>query len=185
MTPASTTTPYVTAEQFFTYYAYQLAGDMLRATPESPRPSYLAMLDQTNPAGEKLYTFLLYGAGEIESVCLIAKRYQAADLQALTGASAEFLRALNAARSMWAMYRRLKPGTARPEDVPGCKESMEVMKALRDGEMIFGFLETQEAGLPTVNQAQPQQLLTPNVVARASRLFPSYGPNRIWPGSGS
>lgn len=183
MTPKSSSTPYVTAEQFFEFYGWQLAADMLRNTPESPRPSYLALLDQSNPAGAKLYRFLSKGAGEIEAHCLIAGKYNPDDLAALTGMSQVLLQALNSARAMWGIYQRLKPGSARMEDCPGAKESHEMLMELRDGKTIFGFEEVQAAGLPSVNPPAPASLLTPNAVSRAYRLFPNYGPN-AWSGQG-
>ena len=177
LTSVSTSTPYCTASQFFTLYAYQLAGDMLRVNPDAPRPSLMAMLDQTNPAGARLFQFLLLGSGEVESACSVASRYTPLDLAALTGASAVLLQELTAARAMWGMYKRLRPGSARPEEVPGVKESMEMLKSLRDGEALFTFSESMAAGNPSVKPAQPQQLLTANVVQRASRLFVNYGTN--------
>lgn len=172
LTSASATTPYVTAAQMFQFFAPQLAADVLRASPDAPRPSYLAMLDSTNPAGAKLLVFLSRGAGEIEAACAIARRYTPLDLQALTGMSATLLQGLNAARAMWGLYQRLKPGSARPEDCPGAKESEAMLRDLRDGQKIFTFEETMDAGLPSVQPANPDRLLTPNVVSRAYRLFP-------------
>lgn len=172
-TNASSTTPYCTAAQFFTFYQSSLAADVLRASPDAPRPSYLAMLDPANPAGAKLLVFLSRGAGEIEASCAIARRYSPADLQALGGMSTVLLQGLNAARSMWGVYQRLKPGSARPEDCPGAKESEALLRDLRDGQKIFTFEQTMDAGLPTVQPANPNMLLTPNVVARAYRLFPN------------
>lgn len=185
-TTASSTTPYCSAEKFFQFFAPQLAADVLRATPDAPRPSYMAMLDSTNPAGAKLLVFLSRGAGEIEAVCAIARRYSPADLQALSGMSATLLQGLNAARTMWALYQRLKPGSARPEDCPGAKESEAMLRDLRDGQKIFTFEETMDAGLPSVQPADANRLLTPNVVSRAYRLFPgSYQlGSRNWAGGG-
>lgn len=180
-TSASATTPYVTAAQFFQFYTSSLAADVLRATPDAPRPSYLAMLDSTNPAGAKLLVFLSRGAGEIEAACAIARRYSPEDLQALGGMSAVLLRGLNAARSMWGLYQRLKPGSARPDDCPGAKESESLLRDLRDGQKVFTFEETMDAGLPSVVPANPSRLLTPNVVARAYRLFPGYS-SQNWRG---
>lgn len=178
-TPNSASSSYCTAVEFLLYYSPSVAADMLRGSPESPRPSYLAMIDPLNPANSRLQTHLDAGAGEIEAACGIAKRYLPADLQALTGVSGQLLKKLNAARGMWSLYQKLKPGAARPEDCAGAKESFELLEALRDGQMIFGFLETQQAGLPSVVQAQPAQLLTPNVVGAAMRLFPNVYINRL------
>ncbi len=184
MTPNSASSAYITSVQFFDFYARSLVADALRATQTSPRPSYLAMIDSTNPAGAKLVVHLNRAAGEIEAACGIAKRYQPADLQALTGVSQTLLWGLNAARCMWSLYQILRPGSARPKDVPGAEESELILKDLRDGQLIFGFYETQDAGLPSVNQAQPHQLLTPNVVGYARRLFPNVYLNKLAGGGG-
>ena len=179
MTPNSATSAYCNPVQFFDFYARELGADMLKANTGDPRPSYLAMIDNNNAAGVKLLVHLNRGAGEIEAACGIAKRYLPDDLQALTGVSLTLLRGLNAARALWSLYQNLKPGSARLEECPSAKESQELIKELRDGGMIFGFNETQDAGLPTVVQANPTSLLTPNVVSRALRLFPNYGMNRL------
>ena len=176
--PNSTATPYCNQFQFFDFYEYTILSDLFRPRLGVP-PSLLAMCDINNPAGKRTFGFLMEGAGEIESYCTQSSRYQPSDLTALTGASAVYLQKLNACRSMWAAYQRLKPGSARPDDCPGAKESMEALKALRDGATIFGFLETQAAGLVTVQPFNARALLPgqATVVKRAARLFPNYGIN--------
>ena len=178
-TPDSATTPYITAANFLLLYSQDLVGDMLRVTPTSPPPSYSAMIDSNNPAGSKLLYHLKVGAGEIEAACFVAKRYTKADLQALTGVSQSLLQHLNAARGMWSLFQYLKPLTARPDDVPAVKESFELLTLLKQGELIFGFTESQEAGLPTVVAPQPSVLVTPDVISHARRLFPAAGINRL------
>lgn len=178
-TPRTSSAAYVTAKQAMSFVARQLWADILRETPEQPRPSYLAMLDPANPAGDRLLYYLKEGAGEIEAACGVAKRYLPDDLNALTGVSAVLLQKLNTARALWTGYQFLKPATARPDECPGAKESAELLKMLRDGEMIFGFTESQDAGLPSVQEASPNLLVTPNVVGYATRLFPTYGLNRL------
>lgn len=174
-TTDSSASAYCDAPTFFVYYAYQLAGDMLRPYPEAPRPSYLAMIDPNNPACQRLLVFLNKGAGEIESACSVSSRYSPADLNSLTGVSRALLQQINAARAMWAIYQKLKPGTGRPEDVPGAMESAKALEDLRNGERIFSFVESAEAGLPSVQSPQTRQLLTGYVIGRARRLFPNYG----------
>lgn len=183
-TTNSSSVPYCSAPQFFTFYAYQLCADMLRAQPEAPRPSQLAMLDPTNPAGQKLLSFLQLGAGEIEAACSVSARYSPADLNALGGVSQVTLQRLNAARTMWAIYQRLKPGTARPDEIPFAVESEKLLENLRNGERVFSFVETQQAGLPSVNPPDPTLLITGNIVGRASRLFPGYGNTGLNSGRG-
>lgn len=175
MTPDSAGSAYCTPVRLFDFYARSVVADMLRATPDGPRPSYLAMIDPANPANARLQVALNKGAGEIEAACGVAQRYTPADLDALTGVSRDLLDGLNAARGLWALYVKLKPGTGRPEECPGAKESQELLEALKQGDRIFGFEETMEAGLVSVQPPNPGRLVTPNVVVRAARLFPFYG----------
>lgn len=173
-TSNSASAPYVTAQQFLLCYAPTIVADLLRplTNPTGPPPSYMAMVDPTNPAGQKLLYHMGMGAGEIESKCAIAKRYSPLDLQALTGVSQILLQKLNAARGMWSLCSNLKPLTARPDEVPMAAESAAMLEELKNGDKIFTFFETEDAGLPSVVPARPNYLLTPNVVARAYRLFP-------------
>lgn len=180
-TPNSASAPYCSARQFLTCYSPAWVRDMLRATAAGPPPSYLAMCDPNNPAGARLLEHRSIAAGEIESACTVATRYTPADLNALTGMSQQLLVKLNAARAGWSLAQFLKPITARPDDVPFAKESWELLEMLKDGVRIFGFYESEAAGLPTVNPAQPSQLITPNVVSYANRLFPLAGVGRNGP----
>lgn len=162
----------------FVYHDPNQVGDMLRIG-DNPRPSIADMLNSTTPAGGVLYQFMLAGAGRIESVCLIGRRYVPLDLQALTGASQQMLVKLNCDVSFWMLNQRRQPVSSDPRNVPGALEAVELMKALRDGEAIFGFQESADAGLPEVVQASPNALLTPNVVRQAIRLFPYTYPNNL------
>ena len=177
-TPLSTTTPYCSAAQLFTYHDPNQVADMLR-DGTAARPSYLEMLDPTSTAGSRLVSLLKAGSGRIESYCLIGRRYTPEDLQALTGASQEMLVKLNADVTFWMLAQRRQPMASDPRSVPGALEAQELLKMLRDGETIFGFEEAADAGLPTVVQANPGRLLTPNVVGRAVRLFVNTYPNNL------
>ena len=173
-TPFSAASSYISPANFLLCYSPSIAANMLRAGPSYPNPSYCAMTDPTNPAGAKLQFHLNIGAGEIEAACAVAQRYTPDDLGALTGVSQDILWKLNAARGMWSLAQFLKPITARMEDVPFAKESFEILQMLRDGELIFGFRETMEAGLPAVQPPNMNQLVTPNALGYvAGRLFPA------------
>ena len=180
-TPNSSTAGYCTAADVLECYSQDIVADMCRARPSSPPPSYLALTDSTNPAGARLYKHIRIGAGEIEAACGVSKRYTKDDLEALTGVSQQLLIKLNCARAFWSLAQFLKPITARLEDVPGAKESFELLQMLKNGDLIFSTYESQEAGLPSVNEAQPSLLVTPNCVAYAQRLFPLAGLNRNGP----
>lgn len=177
-TPLSTSTPYCDVGDLFDYHDSNQCADMLRQGGD-PRPSLMDMLSPTTLMGVRLTRFLLAGSGKIESVCLIGKRYTPADLQALTGGSQELLIKLNADLSFYMLCQRRQPGMSDPKSIPGALEALELLKELRDGGNIFGFVETAEAGLPLVQQAAPPSLLTPNVLRKAVRLFPSYYPNSL------
>lgn len=177
-TPLSTDTSYCSASDLFVYHDSNQCADYLRQGNDA-RPSLLEMLDSTTTVGARLLRFLLAGSGRIEAVCLIGRRYVPLDLQELTGASLEMLKKLNADLSFWQLAQRRNPGTADPKTVPGALEALEMLKALRDGETVFGFEETADAGLPDVIQAIPDRLLTPNTVKRARRVFPRSGPNAL------
>lgn len=177
-TPLSTSTPYCDVGDLFDYHDANQCADMLRQGGD-PRPSLADMLNVSSTVGARLYRFLLAGSGKIESMCLIGKRYTPLDLQALTGGSQELLIKLNADLSFYMLCQRRQPGMSDPKSIPGASEALEALKELRDGGMIFGFVETADAGLPVVQQAQPNNLLTPNVLRKAVRLFPSYYPNSL------
>ncbi len=178
-TPLSNSTSYCSRYTFLQCYSGAIAGDLLRPAPNFPRPSYLAMLDGSNPAGKRLQIHLNEGAGEIESFCLVSKRYTPDDLNALTGVSQMLLHKLNAARGMWSLAQFLKPMSARPQDVPFAAESWEILKALTNGEEIFGLRQSAEAGLPSVVPPRPQNLVTGNVLGYAIRMFPNYQPRGL------
>jgi hypothetical protein len=177
-TPLSTSTPYCSATDLFVYHDQDQVADMLR-TGDTTRPSLASMLDSSTAVGAMLRRFLMAGSGQIESTCLIGRRYVPEDLQALTGASLETLVKLNADLTFWALCKRRQPNASDPRNVPGAMEAVEMLKALRDGESVFGFEETADAGLPDVIQARPDRLLTPNAVARAVRIFPLSYPNTL------
>ena len=181
LTPNSSDVSYCSARQLLYCYTQEIVADLCRISPKAPPPSYLALLDSRNPAGARLLKHLKIGAGEIEGWCGVARRYTKDDLAALTGVSLELLIKLNAARGFWSLCNYLKPISARPEEVPFAKESYELLKLLGEGQMIFSYYETQGAGLPSVNEAQPSQLVTPNVVSYAKRLFPLAGLSRNGP----
>lgn len=172
-TSNSSTVAYCTPQQTLLCVAPTIVADLLHQTnPDSPPPSYMAMVDPNNPACQKLLFHLMIGAGEIEAACGPAARYSPLDLAALTGVSQTLLQKINIARGYWSLAQSLKPLTAREEDVPMAAQSSLLLKELHDGIMIFSFIESAAAGLPSVNPPAPRQLFTPNVVSRAARLFP-------------
>lgn len=180
-TSNSSLVPYVTAIQTFGFFSQKIIADMLKANTDSPRPSYLACIDPGNYFGKKWLQHIGFGAGEIESAVVVASRYTPLDLMALTGVSQTLLQGLNAARALWSAYKILKPGTARPEECPAAKESFEMLTQLRDGEKLFSYIESEQAGLPHVVPPNPYALFPGQgtIVPRLVRLFPRLGLNAM------
>lgn len=187
MTPFSSASAYCSPVDLFVYHDSAQVGDMLR-TGGDPRPSVMSMLDSTSGPGSVLARLLRSAAGRIESTCLVGRRYQPDDLAALYASGtigAEMLIKLNADLAFWQLCQRRQPNAADPRNVPGAMEVTEFLKALKAGDTIFGFAESAQAGLPGVQQANPNMLKTPNVVLKAVRLFPNSYPNNLVDGGGN
>ncbi len=171
----SATAPYCTVEDLFVFHDPAQCADMVQYS-DQPRPSIAAMLNSTSAVGIILNRILLSAAGKIESTAIVGLRYAPEDLTELAQsntAGAQTLIKLNADIAFWQLCQRKQPNASDPKNVPGAMEAVEYLKQLAEGEAIFGFLEAAEAGLPSVVQAAPGYLLTPNVVRRAYRLFPN------------
>lgn len=171
-TPDVTAVPYLTAAGLWAFVTPEIVGDALRPGQDDPRPSRLALEDTTREPGSTLNNLLLAASGELESAALVGKRYAVADLQALTGSGRQHLYRIVAGLAMWLVGGRLKPATADPGQIPGAVFAHEQLKALRDGEAVFGFVESGAAGLPEVAAPDPTRTRTPAaVVGRSDRLF--------------
>ena len=129
-TPLSAATPYCAAADFLEYHDAAQIADWLRDGP-GPRPSRSALLDGTHPVGARLVKLLLASSGEVESACLVGKRYTPEDLQSLTGAGAEYLRKLTADLAFWRLAQRRTPMSADPEQVPGARQAIQELDGAR------------------------------------------------------
>lgn len=177
-TPLSALTPYATVDDLFTFHTWTQIADCLRDDNQE-RPTVAVMKNVNTPEGAMLYNHLLGASGMVESVCLIGNRYTPTDLQALDGGSKWLLKKLVSDLANWSVTQRKQPATADPRNVPGALQAFDMLKSLRDGEQIFGTVESGNAGLVSTQQANPSRLITPNVVGRAVRLFPTYGQNTL------
>lgn len=183
-TPFSTITPYCSASDLFVFHDSNQCADMLR-DGTGARPTVADMLDANTTVGAMLYKFLLSAAGRVESTAIVGLRYSPDDLNGLIGSGTgaeQILIKLNADVAFWQLCQRRQPNASDPKNVPGAMEAAEFLKLLSEGEAIFGFQESAEAGLPSVVPPNPNNLLTPNVVGRAYRLFPNYGLNNLFGG---
>jgi len=169
-TPTGVSTPYATAANLFVWHDSAQVADMLR-DGEGPRPTRLAMLDTDSDPGSLLHTILLGASGELESACLVGKRYSPADLAALTYSGLNRLRKIVSDLAFWSLCQRRQPGAADPDKVPGAKQALAELDRLRDGERIFGFTESAQAGLPSVSEPDPNQNLAGTVIQDGGRFF--------------
>lgn len=141
--------------------------------------------DNTRPASSGavavatiVTTALKNASGQIEMAATAGARYQPEDLSALAAGSTvggAALKGLTCDLAFWWLSKRRKPG-ARPEDVAGVPEALDCLDRLRNGERIFPFTETQEAGLADVvalEEGLDVREAAEPLSERASRFFGS------------
>jgi hypothetical protein len=148
-TPLTAATPYATADDLFVYHDWQQVGEML-VDRGAPAPQRATLVNTATPLGGVLNRLLLAASGQLESACLIGKRYSPADLQALTGAGKERVVKVVCDLAFWTLRQRRQPGSADPKQVPGAQEALDTLTALRTGEQVLGFAESAAAGLDAV-----------------------------------
>ena len=182
-TPLTSAAPYCSAEAFFDYHDAEAVADLLR-DKDAPRPVLAALKTTATALGSKLNRFLLAATGEIESAALEGKRYTPTDLAALTGSAKEFLVRLTADVAFWRLSRRRQPLSADSKRVPGADDVEETLQKLKDGQRIFGFVESADAGLDKAIQSRIEEQPTgdPNPVThRAKSFFGTHGQPSPWP----
>jgi len=108
---------------------------------------------QVTPAGlaanKKMLAALNTATGKIISVCLRAKRYSRADLDALTGESLEFLIDITCRIAFWHLWKR-KPYADDPVRKMAKEEYDEILADLSSGHAIFDVEAVKDAGVPHV-----------------------------------
>ena len=171
-TPASSATPYCSATRLLVFHDRQQVADMLRDGDDC-RPTCRAILDTATVAGANLARIMLAASGEVDSACLAGERYTPADLLALTYAGEAYREKLTADLAFWRLAQRRQPGSAEPARVPGAQQALAELDRLRDGSRIFAFLETADAGLPSVIEPGPAP--GRNTVRKSTRLFGGHG----------
>lgn len=173
-TPDTASSPYCTAADLLVYHDWQQVAMLVRDGDD-------ALPDKTATAASAIVAAVLLAAsGELESACLIGQRYTPADLAALTGASAARRSKLVADLAFWRLAQRKQPMSANPDAVPGAKEALAELDRLRNGERIFSFTESAEAGLPTVSDPAVTSLANP-IVAESARYFGTHRTGHIRP----
>lgn len=179
MTPNSSLTPFCSPAQFVVIFDYRTVAELLSDTDAALTNAAAVEASAT------LAELLLEGTGQIEMATSIGNRYQVytdrpsdlATLAATATASGARLRRLNAAITMEYLWRR-RPDKEMPAMVE-FEEAALMLKALSDGEMIFGFVETMNAGVLQEHIDTAQDVQRRNLPSfQAQNLFGRRG-NRI------
>lgn len=123
-------------------------------------------------------THLKAASGLLEAACLKGGRYTPTDLAALTGNSMELLKRIVCWLAIASMSRFKTRTKGDDEEIHWAQD---VLQALADGERIFAFQETMDAGIPdNVQMAPPNsQQEADRVSVQAERLFGQRLSNRL------
>lgn len=161
--PISSPDPYCTPAQFLHYYDRTVIGQLVRDDGSRAAPSEL-------DTDAVLRELLAAASGEVEIAAFQGSRYTVADLQALSGNGAAFLRRLVAAVAVSLCFsRRMSPEFPFQEDV---KWAMDWLDKLRGGAAIFPLDGAARAGLPVSRPMTSQEILDLDLLSdRADRLF--------------
>jgi len=187
LTPKAACKPFALAADLFTYHSPDEIADFVRDGSD-PRPTVAQMSNTSNAYGIIIYRQLMRATGRILAEAQVGKRYQPCDiinLVATTGDSGFIVSGGELAIQMccdlayYTLASRKRPMAANVDNLPGVKQTLELLDKLAKGEAIFSFEESADAGLAHVVQAQPDTLFTPNIVRRCARLFPTYGSNSL------
>lgn len=122
----------------------------------------------------KMTTALADATGQILAACLRGGRYSQADLAALTGESASYLKRLCCVVAFWNLWDR-KPYSSDETRKAAREEAMEMLEMLRKGEHVFDVSAVIAAGVPDVDtvtrvEAQTWQMVVDQ--CRGGRFYP-------------
>ncbi len=135
-TPLSQDSPgYLSVAEFLLRCDARFVGDMVSDDGTAVEPGSLT-------ANTKLIAVLLDASGLVESAAMRGAKYAPEDLEALTGAAAGRLYRLITEIAVRYLYER-RPDRGPPPEMS--KQAMEELLLLRQGEMVFGTVETAAA----------------------------------------
>lgn len=146
MTPDSATGSYLTAADFLKRFDVRTTGQL--CADDNTQPDATALEDSNTVYGANLLAALQGASGQLESALFVSNMYAYADLQSLTGVSLEYLKDIVAGLTVRRLYYRrggLKPSDLAEERY---QQAMEAIQKLHNGEAIFSFVQTGDAGLP-------------------------------------
>lgn len=140
-TVSTSATTYLSAAEYLKRADLRTVGDLCSDTGSRIASGAL-------PSDANLAAALLDASGLVEQACLVTSRYLPVDLAALTGAAQGALFRLLSRLTTCLLFER-RPDLEMKQ--PWLWEwTEEQLQKLRDGERIFGFVESEGAGLPTI-----------------------------------
>lgn len=160
-------TAYATGSDLIARYDVDLIGDLATDDRETQDRDSVA-------SNVKVATALADASGEVEVAMQAGGRYTVAQLQSLTGNSANHLKQIVCGLAMAALYRR-RPEAARRETIEDLtRDSREAIKSLRRGENVFGIVEHIDASVPELTGPSAIDIESRNDLSvRMNRYFPS------------
>lgn len=169
-TPNSSTTSYLTPTEFVYRYDQNLVCQYLSDSGAPIDPSTLST--NTN-----LLELLADASAMLESAAMVGNRYSVSDLQAITAevsgtcvyVGGRLVKRLVADLAMGLLRQRR--GMRDDQPFPPYLEALRQLDALRDGEMIFAFTESAEAGTIEISQMSFDDLYNQN---RLTAVWPRY-----------
>ncbi len=166
-TPVTSATPYASPSDFINRVDVNFLGLMVRDDDTQATPTDLL-------SDPKLLVALLGSSGMVEAACLRAERYSAIDLNTLItvgGASAELLKDIVCGLAIQRL--RWRRGLMEAMTYPLAQQAVMWLQALSDGEMIFSFAETVQAGLPATSRDTAQNMFydTPTLLTNNVRMW--------------
>lgn len=173
--PNSAPSAYITAEEFFDFVDYNLIGEVLADT----RGQAYTLQQLTTPgeqANTRLNNILMAASGLVEMEAMAGRMYTAESLMALTGNAKKRLHKIIADLAVFDCYCR-RDGADPPQNIIlRYQEAVKVLDRLRLGDMIFPFLETEQAGLPSTQPITLSQMFN---AGRPSLLMPRFFGQRL------
>lgn len=142
---------YATGDDLLARYDARVLGDLIRDDGVRLSPSEIAG-DMT------VETALSSAEGELNSQVLKGNRYRVADLEALDGADADFLKDIVCTLAFFWLHRRRSWVEISDSMREARKMVNETLKALADGKAIFNVEGTRNAGVAEVQAVSRVEL---------------------------
>lgn len=134
---------YATADDMIARYDSRTLGELV--TDDGQRAEEVEL--STNA---KMTTALSTATGHVNAACLRGNRYTVAELEALTGESAEYLNDIVCAQAFWILWRRRPYGDDALRKA--AKEEADMaLEQLRTGDMVFDVDAVKDAGIPQID----------------------------------